>query len=305
MHHPNEKTNRVIGHVEGRVPGPLMILVGGIHGNETAGVQATERVFEQLDRAALRGELVGLRGNLSALAARRRFVDYDLNRCWTDDHVTLLRTEVTKSVQTEDQEAAELLARLDRYADQDHPVKVLADLHTTSAERGNFVIVPAAHARHPVVEVLSIPVVSGMESFLPGTLMVYAVQRGFVSFAFEGGQIGSVEAVDLHEAGIWMMLHTLDMVTLSDEQINQHHGLLQQHGRSLPPRVTAKSMHVIAEGAEFAMKAGYYNFKPVRRGEVVAHNQDGPIVSPQDGMIFMPLYQKEGKDGFFIVEEER
>ena len=300
----SSSTDRIIGHSKGRASGPLMILMGGMHGNETAGVQATERVFKQLDRNALRGELVGLRGNLSALAAHRRFIDYDLNRCWTDDHVALLRAEAMKPTQAENREAAELLSWLDRYIAQDHPVKVLADLHTTSAERGNFVIVPEVHARHPVVEVLSIPVVSGMGIFLPGTLMVYAVQQGFVSFAFEGGQIGSAEAVDLHEAGIWMMLHTLEMATLSDEQINRYRGLLLQYGRSLPRRVTAKSMHVIAEGSEFAMNAGYYNFKTVHRGEVVAHDQDGPIASPQDGMIFMPLYQKEGRDGFFIVEEE-
>ena len=293
-----------MGHLEGNAPGPLMILIGGMHGNETAGVQATERVFEQLDRNALRGELVGLRGNLSALAAYRRFVDYDLNRCWTDDHVALLRAEATERTRAEDREVTELLAWLDRYAAGHHPVKVLADLHTTSGERGNFVIVPEACTRHPVVEVLSLPVVSGMETFLPGTLMVYAVQQGFVSFAFEGGQIGSAKAVDLHEAGIWMMLHTLEMVTLSDKQIDRHRTLLQQYGRSLPRRVVGKSMHVVAEGAEFAMNPGYYNFKPVRRGEVVAHDQNGPIASPQDGLIFMPLYQKEGRDGFFIVEEE-
>ena len=280
------------------------MLVGGIHGNETAGVQATERIFEQLNDNILRGELIGLRGNLTALAAQRRFVDYDLNRCWTDDRVTILRSEATVEKQSEDQEATALLAYLDQYVAQKHPVKVLADLHTTSAERGNFVIVPAAHSRHPVVEVLSIPIVSGMEAFLPGTLMVYAVQQGFVSFAFEGGQIGSLEAVDLQEAGIWMMLHTLEMVALSDEQIERYRSLLQQYGQSLPRRVAARSMHVIAEEADFAMNAGYYNFKPVQRGEVVAHDQDGPIASPQDGMIFMPLYQKQGKDGFFIVEEE-
>ena len=297
-------TDRVIGHAVGDTSGPLMILVGGLHGNETAGTQATERVFEQLNRSQLHGELIGLRGNLPALAAHRRFIDYDLNRCWTDDHVALLHAEAVEQTQVEDQEAAELLTWLDHYTVQPHSTKVLVDLHTTSAERGNFVIVPAAHARHPVVEVLSLPIVSGMENFLIGTLMVYAVQQGFVSFAFEGGRIGSSEAVDLHEAGIWMMLHTLKMITLTSQQVEQHYGLLQEYGRSLPRRVTAKSMHMIAEGANFAMNTGYYNFKPVHRGEVVAHDQDGPIASPQDGMIFMPLYQKEGSDGFFIVEEE-
>lgn len=297
------KTDRVIGHVRGSATGPLLMLVGGIHGNETAGVQATERVFKQLNHEALRGELVGLKGNLPALAARRRFIDYDMNRCWTPDHIARLQAE-GPSQTSEDQEVIDLLAWIDHYSAQSHSARVLADLHTTSAQRGSFVIAPEQYARHPVVEVLSIPIVSRIENFLPGTLMVHAVQQGFVSFSFEGGQIGSIEAIDLHEAGIWMILHTMKMVELSAQQIEQHRRLLHQYGHALPKRVAALSMHVIAEGAAFVMNPGYYNFKPVQRGEVVARDNNGPIASPQEGMIFMPLYQKEGNDGFFIVQEE-
>ena len=292
----------MIGRVQGTT-GPLLVLTSGIHGNETAGVRATERVLNQLAGEVLRGEVIGLKGNMTALSAHRRFVNYDMNRCWTDDHIALLRTK-EEQLAAEDQEVVELLSWIDHYTAQSHPTKVLADLHTTSAQRGNFVIVPETHARHPVVEVLSIPIVSRMENFLVGTLMMYAVQQGFVSFSFEGGQIGSSEAVDLHEAGIWMMLHTLKMVDLASEQIEQHQRLLHQYGHSLPKRVSATSMHMIAEGAEFVMNPGYYNFKPVQRGEIVARDKEGPIVSPQEGMIFMPLYQKEGNDGFFIVQEE-
>lgn len=295
---------RLMGHFKGSLPGPLVILVGGLHGNETAGVRATERVLKQLNEQKLRGEVIGLRGNLAALAAQQRFIDYDLNRCWTDQHLHLLRSETARRAQAEDQEARALLEWIDRYADAPHPSKVLVDLHTTSAQRGSFVIAPEACADHSTVEVLHIPIVSGMENFLRGTLMTYAVARGYVSFAFEGGQIGSTAAVDLHEAGIWSMLHTLEMIRLPDEQIERHRGLLRQYGGTLPHRVTARSMHMIAPDTEFVMNPGYYNFKPVRRGEVVAHDRSGPIASPQDGMIFMPLYQKEGSDGFFIVEKQ-
>ena len=297
----SRKTERLAGHIVGNHPGPLMILVGGLHGNETAGVAATERILEQLNPASLHGEVIGLRGNLAALAAGRRFVDYDLNRCWTDEHLHLLHSDA-EATRAEDKEAMALLACLDRYTHTDHPTKLLVDLHTTSA-RGSFVIVPEAHAHHVAVEALRIPIVTGMENFLRGTLMVHAVENNWVSFAFEGGQIGSPEAIDLHEAGIWSMLHTLEMLSLPDDTIAQHRQLLNQQAQALPHRVVAKSMHLIAEGSDFRMNPGYYNFKSVHLGEVLAHDKDGPIASPQDGMIFMPLYQKEGNDGFFIVEE--
>ena len=93
------------------------------------------------------------------------------------------------------------------------------------------------------------------------------------------------------------------MAILPNEQMVRYDDLLTYQAQSLPRRVVAKSMHIIAKGAEFRMNPGYYNFKPVHLAEILAHDKDGPIASPQDGMIFMPLYQKEGSDGFFIVEE--
>ena len=60
----------------------MLVAVGGIHGNEPAGALALVRVMEQLEsHSRLRcGDCVALAGNLPALAARRRFIDEDLNR---------------------------------------------------------------------------------------------------------------------------------------------------------------------------------------------------------------------------------
>ena len=66
-----------------------MVAIGGIHGNEPAGVRALERLFELLAEEPLinpgftfKGELLALRGNLEALNQGKRFIDTDLNRIW-------------------------------------------------------------------------------------------------------------------------------------------------------------------------------------------------------------------------------
>ncbi|MEO0333146.1 MAG: succinylglutamate desuccinylase/aspartoacylase family protein [Bacteroidota bacterium] len=297
--------DRLIGHLNQGRPGPLVILIGGLHGNEIEGVRATERVFERLKDYTINGEVIGLRGNLAAIAQQRRYVAYDLNRCWTEAHLRFLRSETIQHPKPEDQEAIALLKIIDHYAKQPSSTKIIADLHTTSAQKGSFVIVPEYYANHPVVEALHIPIVVNMEYFLRGTLLNYSCERGFISFAFEGGQIGSPEAIDLHEAGIWSIL--LEAGSMENAPANFKEdcaSYLQQLASGLPNRVTAKSMHIVHEGADFSMKDGYFNFKPVYKGEVLAQDKDGPIVAPQDGLIFMPLYQKEGSDGFFIVDLE-
>lgn len=49
------------------------------------------------------------------------------------------------------------------------------------------------------------------------------------------------------------------------------------------------------------MRPGFANFAPVTQGQPLADDSGGEVLSPEDGMIFLPLYQEQGDDGFFIV----
>ncbi len=81
-----------------------------------------------------------------------------------------------------------------------------------------------------------------------------------------------------------------------DQYITQHH--LQ-----LPKRLSVLYHHRVKPNHNFNMKPGYHNFMTVKKGEVLAMDRKGEIKAGHDGMIFMPLYQNEGDDGFFIVKE--
>jgi succinylglutamate desuccinylase len=50
------------------------------------------------------------------------------------------------------------------------------------------------------------------------------------------------------------------------------------------------------------MVPGFINFQPVEKGTVLAIHNDEKVSSPYTGNIFMPLYQDQGADGFFIIE---
>mgnify|MGYP000026465552 CR=1 FL=1 len=71
----------------------------------------------------------------------------------------------------------------------------------------------------------------------------------------------------------------------------------------LPSQVNVVYRHPIEEEDEFEMKPGYSNFQKIENGELLAKDKHGEIKSHKDGLILMPLYQKKGEDGFFIVEE--
>jgi succinylglutamate desuccinylase len=65
--------NRIIGEIKGEKPGPLIILMGSLHGNETAGIKAIEKVFKKIqhEKLPVRGRLIGMRGNIQAFKAKK------------------------------------------------------------------------------------------------------------------------------------------------------------------------------------------------------------------------------------------
>src|SRR5690625_7010792 len=78
---------RWIGTYDEGIAGPLIFMMGGIHGNEKAGVMALEYLIKMLEvepvtneNFSFSGRLVALRGNIQALQKGVRFVKQYLNR---------------------------------------------------------------------------------------------------------------------------------------------------------------------------------------------------------------------------------
>lgn len=298
--------DRIIGEFVGQEKGPLIILLGSLHGNEKAGIKAIEEVFRNLrnNRTPVRGTILGLRGNLQAYLENKRYIDYDLNRCWNEQHIENLKHHEGQHIFKEDMEVVTLNGIFEDYSLGDYTEMFLVDLHTTSSDNGNFIVVPEVFADHPVINALRLPVILDLEKHIKGALLKYAQKWGFISFAFEGGLMGSEVAVQLHMAGIWEILYTSGAIAgLPMNGTIQIGTLLQTFASELPHKLRVKFHHWITEDEKFLMKPGYNNFQKVSKDEIIAKDIYGEVRVPMDGLIFMPLYQQSGNDGFFIVEE--
>ena len=64
---------------------------------------------------------------------------------------------------------------------------------------------------------------------------------------------------------------------------------------------TVKYIYKIKEKEDFIMNPNMRNFEKLEKGQNIARNQDGPIKAPINGHLLMPLYQKQGKEGFYII----
>lgn len=311
--------HRIIGQFTGKEPGPLAILFGAIHGNEPAGIRAIEEVFRILDRQATRdpafdvkGTVIGLVGNLEAFAAGQRFLEKDLNRIWTIDHLQrVLQTEAGHR-HGDDREMAALYEIIrQKVRDIQPETLVLLDLHTTSAEGGIFCIPADDNGSLRLAKELHAPVILGLLGGINGTLLDFAAGKHFevgaypkytVGVAFEAGQHEDPLSVSRSISAILACLKACG--ALKPEALESAYDqVLEQHNASFPKVTRLRHAHHIRQGDAFRMRPGYVNFQPVRAGEHLADDAGGPILAPDKGLILMPLYQTKGSDGFFIVEE--
>lgn len=311
--------DRIIGSFGGTQAGALVLVFGALHGNEPAGVRALEEIFSMLEREAANnqdfrfyGKLVGILGNRQAFAARQRFIGKDLNRQWTTANIRRIIYNETSGLTAEDLEISELLSAIHGEILTFKPeVLVLLDMHTTSAGGGIFCIPTDEKASLRLAKQLYAPVILNLFEGVEGTLLRFAADGhlqtgGFPKLtfgaAFEAGQHDEPLSVSRSIAAIVNCLRATGCIQ-PEELLNPYESVLQEYSNRLPKVTRLRYVHHIRPGDDFRMRPGYVNFQPVRKGEHVADDVTGPIYSPDDGLMLMPLYQPKGSDGFFIVQE--
>ena len=295
---------RLLGVYGGRFAGPTVICVGGLHGNEPAGVFTLQRVLEKLERRKIpfRGQFVALAGNLRALAEGSRFVDRDLNRLWPVEFVDNLRTVVPEKAKWhESTEQRALLLHIERFLSKP---SVFVDLHTTSAAGPPFTIVSDTIMNRRLALQIPAPLVLGLEENLHGTLLNFVNELGHAAIGFEGGQHQSSDSITNQEIAVWTILESVHCIAEGAVPKSvELRAALEQRTKALPRIMEIRHRHGIGNGDRFSMNPGLKNFQPVARGQILAYDFQGPIRAQESSRIFMPLYQSQGDDGFFLVRE--
>jgi len=298
---------RVLGSYSTGVPGPLIIATGGMHGNEPSGARAIVRMFEALHAAAppFRGRILGISGNLQALNRGERFLDRDLNRAWRPERLAALEGARAEDLVGEDRELVELGGEIQAALTQRTGAAVFLDLHTTSSDSAPFAIVSDSRVNRRLAQALGVPILLGLEESLEGTLLNFVNQLGHVAIGFEAGQHEAPESVARQEAGLWITLVSCGCLTETDAErvaaLSARRDLLAQSTRGLPATLELRHRHAIRPEDDFAMNPGFKNFFPIQKGTVVAHDRSGDVRAEEGGYLFMPLYQKLGDDGYFLV----
>ncbi|MBD2691783.1 aspartoacylase [Anabaena catenula] len=114
-------------------------IVGGSHGNELTGVYLVKKFHQYpnlINKTSF--ETLALLGNPKAIAARRRYIDKDLNRCFTVDNFQSPTSSIYEELRAK--EIQQILQPQNQEL-----VDVIMDLHTTTANMGLCIILGNMH----------------------------------------------------------------------------------------------------------------------------------------------------------------
>lgn len=301
-----KKGEHLIGEFVGDETGATLIVFGSVHGNESAGALALQKISKILPAFAhvLRGRVFFLAGNTRAMEKGIRFIDSDLNRHWTlenvkhnspNSHITTKRAE--------DHEQTELLIHLDEILKTAKSEVYALDLHSTSADGVPFATVGDTLRNRDFAQKFPITILLGIEEQLDGTILEYLNNRGAVTLGYEGGQHYAEKTIAAHEALVWLALVNSGILVEKDLPEFEKHKEVLHEATGKPRIVEIRYRHAITEFDDFKMELGFENFQPVNSGEILAYDRNGVIKSAENGLILMPLYQKLGEDGFFLGRE--
>ncbi|GAA4844496.1 succinylglutamate desuccinylase/aspartoacylase family protein [Algivirga pacifica] len=296
---------RIIGEVGDPTQGPALLFFGGIHGNELSGLFALQQVFKQLESQAIsfNGYAVGITGNLAAIRKTKRFEDEDLNRIWTKEKIEQLNSPTYQPISEEEKEQKEIYEVIQEVLQNNPGPFYFFDLHTTSSDTIPFITVNDNLLNRSFTQHYPVPIILGIEEYLEGPLLSYINRLGYVAFGYEGGQHTSEIALDNHIAFIYLSIILTGSITNKEFFSSTYYQHLLKQTASFAGFYEITHRHALLPTDLFQMQEGFVNFERIRKNTPLALHNQRKVTAPKSGYLFMPLYQPQGEDGFFVIQK--
>ncbi len=291
---------RIVGKIENTESNRLGIITTGVHGNEPSSVFAAKKVLRKIELAKLKlkGTLLVLTGNIKALQQNVRFIDEDLNRLWESKRI---RSFIKAPKTSEEKEAKEMYEAMEPYLGR-YAESFFLDCHTTSSQTMPYISSADQADSYRFAQQFPVHTVVGFSNHVAWSLNDFFMDEGFTGFTFEAGHHHAFTSLENHEAMIWLFLCKSGLIDPDDlEDKDECRSNLAKYAPDGASLFQIQYHHKLVDRNSFVMNPGYVNFQKIKKGEHLAVEHEKEVVSHLDGRILMPLYQKLGQEGFFII----
>jgi predicted deacylase len=294
---------RILGISKGNKKTPTLIFLAGIHGNEKSGLYAIHEVLKKIKATSipLKGNIYAISGNLNALKKGVRYENVDLNRIWSDEQIRTNQIFSTKFSKDVNEQIA-IYNLIKKILSTEKGPFIFLDMHSTSAKTTPFITISDSINNRKFSKKFQLPIVLGIEEYLDGTFLSYINKFGHIALGFEAGQHNDIQSIKNSKAFIWLSL--VNSGCINKRYIKEY----KNSKRFIKDQSILKGnffeiyyRYPINHKDVFLMHPNFVNFDPIKKYQHLATNNKEPVFSPLEGFIFMPLNQKQGDDGFFVV----
>jgi len=155
-----------------------------------------------------------------------------------------------------------------------------------------------------LARLIGVPSILGVLEHLQGMFIDATSRCGFPTILFQGGGNSNDDTVIHHKGLIWKLLKLLcnleiDQIPGTVSAIQKLNSFAIKNNQSQFFEITYS--HKISEDSQFVMNPGYLNFQPIKKNEELAKTGAQIVKAPISGQLFLPLYQGQGTEGFYIV----
>ncbi len=291
-----KKVGSAIWHASGQRPGPHMVILGGVHGDERTGIVVVEQLRDDFltgRQDLIQGKLTLVLGNEEAIRINRRgtTTDHNLNRMFTAGHLAGPVLDFYESRRAH--ELAPLLATAD----------ISIDIHSTSVPSRPFLPCAFTPRHERIYRWFDADLVLTDPDYIIGgeraTTDEYVDSCGGTGICFETGFAGDTSRV-------FSVSESLRNILADQDLISDRRPLHRPDPSYCVYRLTRK---VILTGEGFSYNGPFPEpFQHVKKGEIIGYHGNRPETADHDGVIAFPKAPAQwvpGHDIFFLASRIR
>jgi len=270
-----ESNIKVIEKV-GKNPGKHVVIMAGVHGNEVCGYRAFDELIPEINIE--NGITTFIYANLEASRQNKRFVEYNLNRCFLDDQPA----EIANSL--EGKTAKEIMPFLNgAYA--------LLDIHSSDSS-GSLKYIFCERNAFATISPFNIErVILGIDKTHPGSSDGYMYNKNKIGICVECGLHGERGSVETAKENIVKFL--IGVGNISGDR-----------GASVPKEIFETSYIYKNKNGPFKLAGEFRDFDEIKERTLIGYDGDKSIYVDKGDTVMFPDEPKNiGNECFLIIKK--
>ncbi len=261
----------------GKELGKNVVVLVCVHGNESFGCEILDKIVPSLKIDA--GKIVFIYANLESIRQNKRFIDFNLNRCFLRDQPEEIRNSL------EGKTAGEIMPYLEE-------ADTMLDIHASTIENSvPFVICdPQSFG---LAKIMPFKIVSyNWDEFEPGSTDYYMNIQEKIGLGIECGYLGDPESKERGEKALMNFLKKTGAIKgdVVETHNQKFYKIIYLHKNKNGPFKKAKD---------------FSNFEKLKENTIIGHDGEEPIYAQKgDFILFVHNRKDVGEECFLIAREE-